>query len=89
MADAVALKDQGNAAFKAHDWPTAVDFYTKAIEKDGSQAAFYSNRAAANIKLEAYGYAIADASKCIELDPNNVKVRRRHVVAKPAWLTDF
>ncbi|KPI42575.1 Serine/threonine-protein phosphatase T [Cyphellophora attinorum] len=54
MADAVALKDQGNAAFKAHDWPTAVDFYTQAIEKDSTQAAFYSNRAAANIKLEAY-----------------------------------
>ena len=30
----------------------------------------------ANIKLEAYGYALADATKAIELDPNYVKVRR-------------
>lgn len=29
----------------------------------------------ANIKSEAYGYAIADATKAIELDPNFVKVR--------------
>ena len=28
----------------------------------------------ANIKSEAYGYAIADATKAIELDPNFVKV---------------
>lgn len=28
----------------------------------------------ANIKSEAYGYAIADATKAIELDPDNVKV---------------
>lgn len=27
----------------------------------------------ANIRLEAYGYAIADASKAIELDPTYVK----------------
>lgn len=29
----------------------------------------------ANIKVEAYGFAIADATKAIELDPGFVKVR--------------
>jgi hypothetical protein len=29
----------------------------------------------ANIKSEAYGYAIADATKAIELNPKFVKVR--------------
>lgn len=33
----------------------------------------------ANIKSEAFGYAIADATKAIELDPNFVKVRRRYI----------
>lgn len=28
----------------------------------------------AHIKMEAYGYAIADATKALELDPTNVKV---------------
>jgi serine/threonine-protein phosphatase 5 len=41
----VALKDQGNKAFAAHDWPTAIEFYTKAIEKDPNQPTYYSNRA--------------------------------------------
>lgn len=74
-AAATALKDKGNAAFKGHDWPGAIDFYSQAIEKYDSDPVFYSNRAQAQIKLEAYGYGVADASKAIELDPNFVKVR--------------
>ena len=35
-----------------------------------------TNTEKANIKSEAYGYAIADATKAIELDPNFVKVIR-------------
>lgn len=31
----------------------------------------------ANIKLEQYGYAIADAAKAIELDNSYAKVRSR------------
>lgn len=45
VQDAVALKDQGNAAFKAHDWPTAIDFYTKAISANPKEPSFYTNRA--------------------------------------------
>jgi hypothetical protein len=40
-----ALKNKGNAAFKAHDWAGAVDFYTKAIEKYDKDPSFYTNRA--------------------------------------------
>lgn len=73
-AAATALKDKGNTAFKEHDWPTAIDFYNQAIEKNDTDPAFYSNRAQAQIKVEAFGYCIADASKAIELDANFVKV---------------
>ncbi|KFY07017.1 hypothetical protein V492_07527 [Pseudogymnoascus sp. VKM F-4246] len=83
---AVALKDQGNKAFAAHDWPTAIEFYTKAIEKDSNQPTYYSNRAQANIKSEAFGYAIADATKAIELDPNFAKAYYRRAVAYSAIL---
>ena len=44
-AQAVGFKDQGNKAFAAHDWPAAIEFYTKAIELDPTKPAFYSNRA--------------------------------------------
>ncbi|OJD29196.1 serine threonine protein phosphatase ppt1 [Diplodia corticola] len=84
--DAVALKEKGNKAFKEHDWPAAIDFYTQAIEVYDKEPSFYTNRAQANIKLEAYGFAVVDANKAIELDPNNVKAYYRRAVANTAIL---
>jgi serine/threonine-protein phosphatase 5 len=75
LEKATELKNKGNAAFKAQDWPAAVDFYTQAIDLYDKEPSFYTNRAQANIKLESYGLAVQDADKAIELDPNNVKVR--------------
>jgi len=45
MAEAVELKNKGNEAFKNRDWPTALEFYSKAIEKNDKEPAFYTNRA--------------------------------------------
>ena len=45
MAEAVELKNKGNEAFKNKDWPTALEFYSKAIEKNDKEPAFYTNRA--------------------------------------------
>lgn len=84
--DAVALKNKGNDAFMNKDWPAAIEFYTRAIELDDHEASFYTNRAQANIKLEAYGYAIADATKAIEIDPAFVKAYYRRAVANTAIL---
>ena len=89
------LKTKGNKAFAEHDWPTAIDFYTQAIDKNDSEPSFYCNRAQvgcvlpsrrqkmltqwkANIRLEAYGYAIADATKAIELDKSYIKVHLQY-----------
>ncbi|KAL2010400.1 hypothetical protein VTN00DRAFT_6207 [Thermoascus crustaceus] len=83
---ATALKVQGNKAFAQHDWPTAVDFYTKAIEKYDGDPSFFCNRAQAHIKLEAYGFAIADATKALELDPSYVKAYWRRALANAAIL---
>jgi serine/threonine-protein phosphatase 5 len=85
-AEAIALKGKGNKAFSAHDWNGAIDFYTQAIEKYDQDATFYCNRAQTNIKLEAYGYAIADATKAIEIDPSYVKAYWRRAVANTAIL---
>ncbi|KAI4165752.1 MAG: hypothetical protein LQ342_000695 [Letrouitia transgressa] len=84
--EALALKQKGNKAFAEHDWPKAVDFYTQAIEAHDKDPSFFCNRAQANIKLEAYGYAVADASKAIELDPSYVKAYYRRAVANTAIL---
>ncbi|KAI9837537.1 MAG: hypothetical protein M1819_007188 [Sarea resinae] len=93
--DAVALKQRGNKAFAEHDWPTAISFYDQAIDANDKEPSFYCNRAQAHIKLEQYGFAIADATKAIELDPSYVKAYYRRAMANTAILnsrdalTDF
>jgi hypothetical protein len=42
---AVVWKNDGNKAFAAHDWPTAIDCYTKAIALNNQEPTYYSNRA--------------------------------------------
>ena len=48
----MALKNEGNKAFAAHDWPKAIDFYTQAIELDDKQPTFYANRAQVRAEVE-------------------------------------
>ncbi|KAI5285324.1 hypothetical protein KEM54_000658, partial [Ascosphaera aggregata] len=81
---ATALKLKGNQAFKQHDWSAAVKFYTEAIERYGKDPSFFCNRAQAYIKTEAYGFAVADATKALELDPHYVKAYYRRAVANTA-----
>ncbi|KAL5594778.1 hypothetical protein BROUX41_001692 [Berkeleyomyces rouxiae] len=83
---AVAFKNDGNKAFAAHDWPAAIELYSKAIELHDQEPTFFSNRAQAYIKSEAYGYAILDATKAIELKPGFVKAFYRRGLAHAAIL---
>ncbi|CAK7264143.1 Palmitoyl-protein thioesterase 1 [Sporothrix epigloea] len=83
---ALTAKNEGNKAFLEHNWPAAIGLYTQAIDLDGSEPTYYANRAQAYLKTEAYGYAIADATKAIELDPKFVKAYYRRALAAAAIL---
>ncbi|EZF33649.1 hypothetical protein H109_03083 [Trichophyton interdigitale MR816] len=83
---ATALKLQGNKYFAQQNWPAALDLYTQAIELYDKEPSFYCNRAQVHVKLEAFGFAIADATKAIELDPSYVKAYWRRAVANTAIL---
>lgn len=79
---AVALKDQGNELFKAKKYPQAIDYYTQAIEMDGTVASFYTNRAQAYIKSEGFGAALLDANMALSIDNTFVKAYYRRATAR-------
>lgn len=75
------LQRQAIEAFKEDEFEQAVDLYTQAIRLEPSNAGFYVDRAWANIKLENYTDAVADANRAIELDPSLAKAYLRKGIA--------
>ncbi|ETI19952.1 hypothetical protein G647_08967 [Cladophialophora carrionii CBS 160.54] len=71
MAD--ALKAEGNKAFAAKDFKTAVDKFSQAIELDPTNHVLYSNRSGAYASLKDYQAALDDANKTTELKPDWAK----------------
>jgi len=67
MTDANKLKDQGNKALQTEKFDEAISLYTQAIELDGTNHVFYSNRSAAYTKKGDYENALKDAKKTIEI----------------------
>lgn len=61
----MSLKEQGNAAFKAGDHETAIQFYSEALAEDPKNYAIYSNRSAAYLKIGKAAAALKDAEACI------------------------
>ena len=57
--------------------PQAVELYSKAIELHPANAVYHANRSISHLRLENYGYALADASKAIEADKTYLKAYYR------------
>lgn len=68
MADANALKDQGNKAFSAKDYDKAIELFTAAIAIDPSNHVLFSNRSAAKAGKKQWATALEDAEQCIKLN---------------------
>eukprot|EP01123_Difflugia_compressa_P004587 TRINITY_DN16028_c0_g1_i1.p1 TRINITY_DN16028_c0_g1~~TRINITY_DN16028_c0_g1_i1.p1 ORF type:complete len:587 (-),score=151.01 TRINITY_DN16028_c0_g1_i1:105-1865(-) len=66
-------KDEGNDFFKKGQFAQAVDRYSEAIKRDPGNYVLYTNRATALTKLGAFGDALKDCDKCIELNPKFIK----------------
>lgn len=75
--DAEKLKAEGNAKMSAKEYDAAIDLYSKAIAKDGSNAVYYSNRAAAYSSKGDHASAVSDAEKALEVDPSFVRAYHR------------
>ncbi|GMY07338.1 protein SGT1 homolog isoform X2 [Fagus crenata] len=64
------LEKQAKEAFIDDHFELAVDLYTQAIDLNPNSAELFAERAQANIKLNNFTEAVADANKAIELDPS-------------------
>jgi len=72
-AAASATRRAGNESFVAGNYEQAEKKYTESLEKDGSCAKTWANRAAARLKLKKYADARDDARASRTLDPLFVK----------------
>lgn len=59
------------------EFDLAVDLYTQALDMDPNNADLFADRAQANIKLQNYTEAVADANRAIELNPSMSKAYLR------------
>ncbi|XP_068618908.1 serine/threonine-protein phosphatase 5 [Battus philenor] len=75
------LKNEANEYFNKQNYNEAIEFYTKAIEKNPNNAVFYANRSIANLRLENFGYALRDATIAIDLDKTYIKAYYRRAAA--------
>ncbi|KAG0023612.1 Hsp90 cochaperone [Podila clonocystis] len=75
------FKAQGNKAFLAKDYPTAIDFFSKAIELDASNHVLYSNRSACYASQKNYQKALEDGEKTVELKADWAKGYGRKAAA--------
>lgn len=74
---AEAERYKGNDFMKGKEYNEAVVAYTRSIELTGTEAASYSNRALTYLRLKNYAAVIADANKCLELEPGFLKAFHR------------
>ncbi|CAG9860015.1 unnamed protein product [Phyllotreta striolata] len=81
IKSAEKYKTDANEYFKKQDFNNAIDLYTKAIEANPDVAVYYANRSFAYLKTECFGYALADASRSVELDKAYVKGYYRRAAA--------
>mmetsp|Transcript_16544 Transcript_16544/g.25020 ORF Transcript_16544/g.25020 Transcript_16544/m.25020 type:complete len:566 (+) Transcript_16544:121-1818(+) len=69
MATADEMKALGNAALQGGNYTEAIEHYTKAIQLDGSNHVYYSNRSAAYLSKGDANNALEDAISCLGLNP--------------------
>ncbi len=72
-----SLRAAGNDFFKNGKYLQAVDLYSRALALGPRTPALLCNRAAAHLKLESYGLALADAEAAMEVDKHFTKAYYR------------
>ncbi|GAU29211.1 hypothetical protein TSUD_362010 [Trifolium subterraneum] len=75
------LELKAKEAFVEDHFELAVELLTQAIDHDPKKSLLFADRAQANIKLNNFTEAVADANEAIELDPSLSKAYLRKGIA--------
>ncbi|KAK6925886.1 Tetratricopeptide repeat [Dillenia turbinata] len=75
------FETRAKEAFIDDHFELAVDFYSQAINFSPKNAELFADRAQANLKLNNFTEAVADANRAIELDPAMAKTYLRKGLA--------
>lgn len=67
------FKAIGNKHLQAKEFDEAIEAYTNAINLDGSNHVYYSNRSAAYLEKGDAENALSDGAKCVEINPSWAK----------------
>lgn len=85
MANAKALKEAGNNAFRNGRYDEAVTCYSECMKADPSESTYPLNRSMAYLKMQKYAEAERDATKSLNLLPSgNTKALFRRATARKA-----
>jgi len=69
--EAKKSKEEGNAAYKKRDFPTALSKYNNAIEIEPNEITFYLNMAAVHFEMKNYTDCISTCNKAIDVGREN------------------
>jgi len=69
--EAKKLKEEGNAAYKKRDFPTALAKYGSAIEIEPNEITYYLNMAAVHFEMKNYTDCISTCNKAIDIGREN------------------
>jgi len=58
---------------KSKEYESAISSYTKSIDINPSEAATFSNRAMAYLRMKQYPKVIEDSNACLQIDPDYIK----------------
>lgn len=72
-------KERGNKLVSAKEYKNAIPHYSKAIELNPEDPAFFLNRALCRLRLEDYREAIADCDSALSLDKTLTKAYFRRM----------
>jgi stress-induced-phosphoprotein 1 len=73
LAEAEALKAEGNKYLAAKDFDLAIEYYSEAIKLNPNSHVYFSNRSAAYLSQANAKIALKDADMCISMKPDWAK----------------